>query len=422
VAAKVICMASAKGGSGKTVLTASFGTFLSLIGKRVLLIDTDAATNGLSLMHLKEVRRQAERAYGIGNQPRGVYEDVAEDHPAELTTLSCGLSLIPATYRFINTEDVAPPDFEESLRNALKQCREDFDYIFLDAQAGADSFAKVSMTRGISDEVVIVSEFDPVSAAGVERLKGLLPKVLYFDRTWVLLNKLLPEFVRSFSDFLEVARYASPIPWDAEIVKAYAQRRLALDLEKGNTFTLGVMETLKSLFRDEIGPTLDKWLEDRVSGLRDPVAVQYQNTKKELEGIAISRRKIERGMKWRVLIGVTFHSCLIMCIGLVVFLPQFHDLVRFMLILAAIFLLGVIGYHVSPEGAFGVEVTELWARIFGPRMSDSAAARARISREEQEIKDRIVKLEAFLKLEADALFKLGATKEAVDLVTSGWPG
>lgn len=88
MAAKVICMASAKGGSGKTVFTASFGTFLSLIGKRVLLIDTDASTNGLSLMHLKEVRRQAERAYGVGNQPRGVYEDVAEDHPAELTVLS----------------------------------------------------------------------------------------------------------------------------------------------------------------------------------------------------------------------------------------------------------------------------------------------------------------------------------------------
>lgn len=208
---------------------------------------------------------------------------------------------------------MAPPDFEESLRNALKQCREDFDYIFLDAQAGADSFAKVSMTRGISDEVVIVSEFDRVSAADVERLKGLLPKVLYFDRTWVLLNKR------------------------------------------------------------------------------------------------------------RVLLGVTFHFGLIMVIGLIFSLPQ-HDLVRFLLHLAAIFLLAVIGYHLSPEDALGMEVTELWARIFGPRMADSAVARDRISREEEQIKDRIAKLEAFLKLEADALFKLRITKEAVDLVASGRPG
>ncbi len=93
------------------------------------------------------------------------------------------------------------------------------------------------MKRGISDEVIIVSEYDPVSAAGVERLKGLLREDLTIDRTWILLNKLLPDFVQSFTDFLEVVKYPNPIPWDAEVVKAYARRKLALDLNYGNNHT-----------------------------------------------------------------------------------------------------------------------------------------------------------------------------------------
>jgi hypothetical protein len=34
--------------------------------------------------------------------------------------------------------------------------------------------------------------------------------------------------------FLDVFRFLSPIPWDEEVVKAYAQRRLPLDMKNGN--------------------------------------------------------------------------------------------------------------------------------------------------------------------------------------------
>ena len=52
MSANVICFASAKGGAGKTVVTATVGTFLAALGKRVLIIDTDAATNGLTLFYI----------------------------------------------------------------------------------------------------------------------------------------------------------------------------------------------------------------------------------------------------------------------------------------------------------------------------------------------------------------------------------
>src|SRR5262249_30875612 len=115
--------------------------------------------------------------------------------------------------------------FRKRLRGTVAMARPEYDVVFIDAQAGADDFAREAMDPAVSDTVVLVSEYDPVSAAGVERLKALFPVSLTFSRTWILLNKVLPEYADSFSDFLEIARYLSPIPWSAEVVRAYAAAR-----------------------------------------------------------------------------------------------------------------------------------------------------------------------------------------------------
>jgi hypothetical protein len=180
-----------------------------------------------------------------------------------------------------------------SLHSTLRDLEKNYDFVFLDAQAGADSIAGVAMSQRFSHQVVIVSEYDPLSAMGVERLKGLFREDLTYVRTWILLNKMLPDFVRSFSDFLEVAKYASPIPWDSDVVRAYARRRLALDLEKGNEFTLAVVQTLRSIFDDDIGAELHSWLNSRTAALREPIETQYRDAESELESL-IRERSLAR--------------------------------------------------------------------------------------------------------------------------------
>lgn len=100
MAARVVCVASARGGSGRTTLAAAFGAFLAASGRRVL----------------------------------------PERHRAE------------------------------------------YDYVFLDAPAGTGARVAIDL----SDDVVIVSEPGPMAAAGVERLRALLPDE---RRTRVLVNK-----------------------------------------------------------------------------------------------------------------------------------------------------------------------------------------------------------------------------------------
>lgn len=192
------------------------------------------------------------------------------------------VDLFPATYRFQIKEEHPPQNIQEILEDTLKQVVDSYDYIFLDAQAGSDFISRAAMSYKISNEVVLVTEYDPLSAAGIERLKVLLHEDLTFNRTWILLNKMLPEFVENFSEFMSVTRYLTPIPWNANVVRAYSRGELAIDLERGNDYTISVMQTLKMLFGKSISQEIDEWANNKANEIKKPINRQYEEAEKEL--------------------------------------------------------------------------------------------------------------------------------------------
>ena len=280
--ARILCFASAKGGSGKTSLIATMATFLSKLGKRTLLVDSDFATNGLTLLFLKEVRVKSELVHSTARSPVGLSDSLTGSQPPDRVVLSEFLQLVPATFDLQAGLSNADDAIRLRFQLLLTPLRDEYDFILIDAQAGADDMGRIAMSRKVSDEVVIVSEYDPMSAAGVERLKALLREDLTYDRTWVLLNKILPEFAKSFSDFMEVAKYLSPIPWDASVVRAYARRQLAIDTETGNEHTISVLRTLKGLFGESIQQDLTAWVKSRAAVIRQPLEEQYADAEKEV--------------------------------------------------------------------------------------------------------------------------------------------
>jgi cellulose biosynthesis protein BcsQ len=396
--AKVVCVASAKGGSGKTVLTAGFGHYLAAIGKRVLLIDTDAATNGLSLLYLNEVVHHRDDVYPAiarereeANAPAlGIFDRVEVGGIFSALELTDGLKLLPATYRFLNTEDVAPHEYRSALTRALAVAREKFDFIFLDAQAGADELSAISIEPAISDIVVIVSEYDPLSASGVERLKAFFPNSLTFDRTWILLNKVLPEFSSSLGDFLQVARYLSPIPWTADVVRAYAQRTLALDLERGNDYTLAITQTLKGLFGPGVRDEIDEWISLRGAALKEPIHDQIHDLQAEADGLVIERAKLERqeGLRRTILLFAMVLTILVFAGGAFFFVASsvFVVLATTVIALAATLLTS----EVWRDGSASVEV----------QVED-----ARLRRREQLIEERLQRLETLAEAKPEELLR-----------------
>lgn len=290
--AKVYCLASPKGGSGKTILTATFASFLTAIGKKCLIVDCDAATHGLTLLYLHDVNKKIQ--LNNQNRPNGTLDCRKIDLNKDIVTVENGVDLLPATYKFELYECLDAENYSLTLKYILSIAKENYDYIFFDAQAGSDSISHAAMKKDISDEVIIVSEYDPLSAAGVERLKSIFNNDLDFTRTWVLLNKMLPEFVDKFSDFLSVTKYLSPIPWTADVVRAYSRRKLALDIEFGNEYTIAIMQTLKSLLGEEAEIEINKWSEDRAYKIRMPLETQYLDAEKELFSLLQAKKDVAR--------------------------------------------------------------------------------------------------------------------------------
>ena len=300
---KVYCFASAKGGSGKTVLTANIASFLTEIGKKCLIIDADAATHGMTLLYIVEVSANPNiKKQGVFEISNG--KDISELLKSSLVSVENGVDLLPATYNFKAGFD--PEDnFEVSaLQNIVQEMRKKYDVILLDAQAGSDKYSKLAMKKDVSDEVIIVSEYDPLSAAGIERLKQVIGDDLDYTRTWILLNKILPEFADKFSEFLSITKYLPPIPWNADVVRSYAKRKLSIDLDKGNAFTLAIMRTVKTLWGKSIEDEINAWSKKRSYALKEPLEAQYRNAEKELDYTLKSLKDTELKAKKRKLINI----------------------------------------------------------------------------------------------------------------------
>ncbi len=307
--ATVICLASAKGGSGKTVLTANMAKFLSGLGKRVLIVDTDGATNGMTLLYLHRINAFFDEMKRKGQRPRGIFEEETMDTPTPCS-VGQGVDLIPATFYLRGPVLIEEEILHKTLAQVRSTFESEYDYIILDAQAGTGSVSRITIS--MADKVVIVTEFDPVSAEGVERMRAILLDEMPRERTYVLVNKILPEFSKAYRDFFSIYRFLSPVPFDADVIRAFAKRTLAVDTERGNLYTLAIMRTVSDLLGDEISDEIETWRAEKIALMRESEVKQLKRVEEEIDWLrereALTRYKLRvhelRGMQ-RLLILVT---------------------------------------------------------------------------------------------------------------------
>ncbi len=211
--ARVIAIASGKGGTGKTTITANLGIALSKLGQKVLLIDADVAMANLSLL------------LGMQSSPITLHDvllgeaqvhDAIYDGPMGVRFIPSGLSL--DNYKRVDSE---------RLSSVVSQLTDKYDYILLDVAAGIEK--NVLSALSASQETVIVTM--PTSPAIADALKTkIVAQRLGSKVIGTIINFVMNETgeitKNDIANMLELPIYGS-VPYDPEVRKSFMQEKVS---------------------------------------------------------------------------------------------------------------------------------------------------------------------------------------------------
>ena len=157
---EVMVITSGKGGVGKTTTSANVGTGLAVLGKRVVLIDTDIGLRNLDVV--------------MGLENRIVYNlvDVAEGNCRMKQALIRdkrypNLYLLPAA----QTRDKSAVTPEQMIK-LTDDLKDDFDYILLDCPAGIEQGFYNAIAG--ADRALVVTTPEVSAIRDADRIIGLL--------------------------------------------------------------------------------------------------------------------------------------------------------------------------------------------------------------------------------------------------------
>lgn len=191
---RVFVITSGKGGVGKTTATANIGTGLAMLGKKVVMVDTDIGLRNLDVVLGLENRI----VYDIVDAVRGncrLKQALIKDKRYE------NMFLLPAA----QTKDKTAVS-EEQMVELCHQLKEEFDYVIIDCPAGIEHGFKNAIAGAESAIVVTTPEVSAVRDA--DRIIGLL-EAAGLANPQLIINRIRTNMVKSgdmmsVEDMLEI--------------------------------------------------------------------------------------------------------------------------------------------------------------------------------------------------------------------------
>ena len=227
---EVIVITSGKGGVGKTTTTANVGCALAMLGKKVVLIDTDIGLRNLDVVMGLENRI----VYNLVDVIKGscrLRQALIKDkrHPT--------LFLIPSAQTCDKTA-VTP----QQMKKLTDELREDFDYILLDCPAGIEQGFQNAIAG--ADRAIVVTTPEVSAIRDADRIIGLLEKNKLRDNS-LIINRIRVDMVRkgdmmSVDDVTEILSIPliGAIPDDERVVIGTNQGEpvIGMDSKAGKSY------------------------------------------------------------------------------------------------------------------------------------------------------------------------------------------
>ena len=166
---KIIAIANQKGGVGKTTTSVNLAASLGVLDKKVLLIDADPQANATSGLGLDVESVQ------IGTYQLLEHSNTAKE--AIVKTDSPNLDIIPAHIDLvaIEIELVDKENRENMLKMAIKEIKDDYDFILIDCAPSLGLLTLNALTA--SDAVIIPIQCEYFALEGLGKLLNTIKSV-----------------------------------------------------------------------------------------------------------------------------------------------------------------------------------------------------------------------------------------------------
>ncbi len=158
---EVIVITSGKGGVGKTTSTANLGTGLAMLGKKVVLVDTDIGLRNLDVV--------------MGLENRIVYNlvDVVEGNcklkQALIKSKAYQDNLCLLATAQTRDKSAVNPD---QMKKLIEELRKEFDYVILDCPAGIEQGFQNAIAG--ADRAIVITTPEVSAIRDADRIIGLL--------------------------------------------------------------------------------------------------------------------------------------------------------------------------------------------------------------------------------------------------------